>query len=87
MFGIRFSRVTYKTAWMKRTVDNITLPVFLSTVEGLLCNNNSSNFCFMQALEIDSINSETNNIHYTAHQFWEQDGPRGVLMEIVKDFL
>ena len=33
-------------------------------------------------MDIDSINSETVNIHYTAHQFWEQKGPRTLLMDV-----
>ena len=31
-----------------------------------------------------AINVETVNIHYTAYQFWEQHGPRQLLLDVVK---
>ena len=50
---------------MNRTLDNIGLPKYPSSMEELLA--------------IDDP-----NIHYTAHQFWEQDGPRNLLLDMVK---
>ena len=35
-------------------------------------------------MDIDAINSETIDIYYIAHQFWEQDGPKKLLMDTVK---
>ena len=35
-------------------------------------------------MDIAAINPETVNIHYTAHQFWEQAGPKKLLMDTVK---
>ena len=35
-------------------------------------------------MDMDSINTETLNIHYTAHQFWEQEGPLKMLMRVVE---
>ena len=35
-------------------------------------------------MDIVSINAETVNIHYTAHQFWEQAGPGKLLLDVVK---
>ena len=69
---------------MNRTLENIRLPKYPTTLEELLRINNPNEFCFVQAMTIDAINSETVNIHYTAHQFWEQEGPRSLLLEIVK---
>ena len=34
-------------------------------------------------MDMESINSETLNIHYTAHQVWEQEGPLKMLMKVV----
>ena len=74
LLGLRFSRVMQKTEWMNRTADTINLPTYHSSVEDLLKYSESSNLCFYtgMAMDIDAINSETTNIHYTAHQFWEQ---------------
>ena len=46
--------------------------------------NDASNVCFIRSRDTDSINSETFSIHYTAHQFWEQDGPKKALMKAVE---
>ena len=35
-------------------------------------------------MDIDSINAETGSIRFTAHQFWEQEGPRKLLMDTHK---
>ena len=69
---------------MKRTVDRIGLPKYSSSMEELLAIDDPNIFCFTQAMDIDSINAETRNVHYTAHQFWEQESPRKLLMDTVK---
>ena len=56
---------------MSRNCDKTGLPKYPSTMEELL---NITNFCFIQAMDIESINSETVNTYYTAHQFWECSG-------------
>ena len=54
-------------------------------MEELFAIDDPNKFCFARAaMDIDSINVETVNIHYTAHQFWEQDAPRQLLLETVK---
>ena len=68
---------------MNRTVDNIYLPKYPSLMEELLAIDDPNKFCFARAMNIDSINADTVNIHYTAHQFWEQDGSRQQLFETV----
>ena len=40
--------------------------------------------CFARAMDIESINAETVNINYTAHQFWERNGSRKMLLDMVK---
>ena len=35
-------------------------------------------------MDTEAINTETSNIHYTAHQFWEQEGPKAMLLEVIK---
>ena len=64
---------------MKRTVDNIQLPMFPTSVTELLDIKKPPNSCFIRAMDIDSINVETMNFHYTVHQFWEQEGPLQML--------
>ena len=81
LHGLRFSRVTQKAGLISQTTDNIDLAVSLSSVEGLLELGKPSNFSFIQALNITLINAETANIHDTAHQFWEQKGPRAMIMK------
>ena len=44
----------------------------VSSVEDLLKYSESSNFCFIQAMDVDTTNSKTAKIHYTAHQFWSK---------------
>ena len=56
---------------MNRTYDNIGLSKYPSTKEELLNISDASNFCFIQAMDIDANNAETSNIHYTKHQFWD----------------
>ena len=68
---------------MNCTVDNIQLPKYPSTLDKLLAIDDPTNFCFTRGMDIDSIYAETANIHYTAHQFWEQDAPRQLLLETV----
>ena len=34
-------------------------------------------------MNIEAIHSKPNSIHYKAHQLWEQEGPKALLMEIV----
>ena len=53
-------------------------------MEELLAIDDPSKFSFARAMDIESINAETVNIHYTAHKFWEQNGPRKLLLDIVK---
>ena len=84
LHGLRFSRVTQKTEWMTRNINNIQFPVFPKSVAELLEINDSSNFCFIRSMGTDSIDSETRSIHYTAHQFWEQDEPKKALMKAVE---
>ena len=50
--GLRYSSVTQKAEWMRRTADtmNINLPIFPGSVEDLLKCSESSNFCFLQAM-------------------------------------
>ena len=69
LHDLRFSRVAQKTEWINRTADTINLPIYPSSVEDLLKYSDSSNFCFIQAMDIDTINSKMENIHCTAHQF------------------
>ena len=59
---LRFSRVTKKPEWMNRTVRNIQLPKFPKSVADLFYIKEASNFCFIQSMDIDSINAETRNI-------------------------
>ena len=61
--------MTQKAEWVHSTVITINLPMFPGCVEDLLKCSKSSNFCFNQAIDLESINSETVNIHYSAHQF------------------
>ena len=58
LHGLSFSRVTQKTEWMNRTADTINLPIYLSSMEDLLNYSELSNLCFIQAVDIDAINSE-----------------------------
>ena len=69
---------------MNRTLANINLPIFPGSVEDLLKKRESSNFRFIQAMDINTINSETVNAHYTAHQCRKQEGPRTLLMSVVE---
>ena len=87
LHGLRFSRVPSKKEWMNRKVDNIHLPKYPSSMEELLANDDPNKFCFARAMDIDSINAETVNIHYAANQFWEQDGPGQLILETVKTIL
>ena len=32
---------------------------------------------------MNSMNSEITNIRYTAHQFWEQEGPNNIVLGIL----
>ena len=82
--GLCFSRITSTKEWINRSLDNIGLPRYPSLMEELLENDDSSKFCFIRAMDIESINAETADIHSTAHQLWEQDGPRKLLLDIVK---
>ena len=47
LHGLRFARVTQKTEWTQRTVQNITLPSFPGSVEDFLNSSESSNCCFI----------------------------------------
>ena len=71
------------TEWRTRNVEKIQLPVFPKSMEELLDIKDASNFCFIQSID-RLINAETLNIHFTAHQFWEQDGPKKMLMKTVE---
>ena len=82
--GLRFSRVTSKKEWMNRIYEKIGLSTYPSTKEYLLAISDATVLCFIQAMDIHAINSETANIHYIAHQFWEQEGPRTLLMNIIE---
>ena len=82
--GLRFSQVTSKKEWMNRTLDNIGVPKYPSSMEELPAIDDLNKFCFARSMDIESINDETFNIHYTAHQFWEQAGPRKLLLDVIK---
>ena len=69
---------------MNRTVENIGLRKYPSSIKELLAFDDPNTFNFVRAMDIAAINSETINIHYTAHQFWEKDGPKKLLMDTVK---
>ena len=69
-----FSQVTSKQERVNRTLENICLLKYPTTLEELLRINDPNKFCFVQAMDIEAVNSETVNIHYTAHQSWEQEG-------------
>ena len=84
LYGLRFSNATSKTEWMNRTEDSIGLPNYPSSMEEFLAIDNPNIFRYIRAMDIDSINAETGSIHYKAHQFWEQEGPRKLLMGTVK---
>ena len=72
---LRFSKVIIIKQQMNHTY----------TKEDLLnMSDPSKNKCFIQAMDIDTINAETSNMHYTAYQFLEQEGPKTLLLDIVK---
>ena len=82
LIGLRFTRVTLKQEWMNRALENILFTKYPATLEELIRIYDLNEFCCVQAMDIHAINSETVNIHYTAHQFWEQEGPRSLLIDI-----
>ena len=53
-------------------------------MEKLLAIDDPNIFCYIRVMDTDAINAETLSIHYTAHQFWEQECPRKMLMDTVK---
>ena len=69
LYRLQFSNVTSKTEWMNRTVENIGLPKYPWSIEELLVFDNPNTFNFVRVMDIDAINSETINIHFTARQF------------------
>ena len=75
-----------KTKWMARTENYIGLLIFPGSVEEVLSISDSSNFCFIQAMETKSINSETNNIYSSARQIWEQKSLKALLLGIMQKY-
>ena len=59
--GLSFSRVTQKTEWMNRTAGNINLLTSPSCLEDFLKISESSNVCFVPAMEIDCSNWDVDN--------------------------
>ena len=38
-------------------------------------------------MDLDSINKKTVNIHFTAHQFWDEEGTTTLLMSVIEKLL
>ena len=56
LYGLQFSNVTSKVEWMNRTIDNIGLPKYPSTIEELLKFDGPNIFNFVQAIDIAARN-------------------------------
>ena len=61
--------------------------MFPKPAEELLDFIEASNFCFIQSMGIDSINAEALNIHFTTHQFLEEESSLKMLMKAVEKLL
>ena len=79
-----FTNVKSYSGWVNRTVDNIGAPKSPSSIGELLAVHDPITFHYVQAMDIESINAETVDIHYTAYQFGNKRGPKKLLMDTVK---